>query len=189
MESMKLIVVQRPGPGGLTPTRRQQAKRLVTSPKVEDLLYGSIGAFVAVSPEDFEAVNRLAWNAATGSQEGKIRARSGGVWMHRMIMDSPHHIDHVNGDALDNRRENLRPATNTQNGWNRGATCANTSGYKGVSKRDDRWYAQIKAHGKNYHLGRWKTPQEAYAAYCGAAKVLHGRYAHEPVDDESGGAR
>lgn len=55
--------------------------------------------------------------------------------MHRPVMNARDHeqVDHINHDGLDNRKENLRIVTNSQNGMNRRLTSANTSGYKGVS--------------------------------------------------------
>lgn len=87
--------------------------------------------------------------------------------------------DHINGNTLDNREENLRSATNAQNTQNQGLRLDNTSGYKGVTwdKRDKKWKAQIEANGKGKSLGNFDTPELAYQAYCEAAKKLHGEFA------------
>ena len=55
--------------------------------------------------------------------------------MHREITNAPKgmEVDHINGNPLDNRKENLRICTNQQNAMNRGKRSDNTSGYKGVS--------------------------------------------------------
>jgi hypothetical protein len=88
--------------------------------------------------------------------------------------------EHIDCDGLNNRRSNLRIANRSENNCNRHMRRDNTSGYKGVSKhpkRPSEWVAQIMHHKKGYNLGSFPTPDEAYAAYCGAAKVLHGKFA------------
>jgi hypothetical protein len=89
-------------------------------------------------------------------------------------------VDHIDGDGLNNRRNNLRVATSAQNGRNRGAQRNNTSGYKGVGwdKSRQKWTAQIKVNGKQKHLGRFDTPEAAHKAYCEAADRLHGKFAN-----------
>lgn len=86
-------------------------------------------------------------------------------------------VDHINGDGLDNRRINLRIATHQQNIRNQRLSKANTSGYKGVSKRNKRWGSCISVDGKTIHLGRFDTPEEAHEAYCQAARKYFGEFA------------
>lgn len=88
--------------------------------------------------------------------------------------------DHINGNGLDNRRENLRLATRSQNSINRGKQSNNKSGYKGVSwnKRDKRWTAQITINKHIINLGGFDTPEQAYEAYKEAAKQYHGTFAN-----------
>ncbi|MCI0598744.1 MAG: HNH endonuclease [Beijerinckiaceae bacterium] len=82
-------------------------------------------------------------------------------------------IDHVNMDCADNRFENLREATRSQNQANIRAQSNNTSGFKGVCwhKRDRRWEAKIMVCGRKKHLGYFDTPKAAHAAYVAAAKL------------------
>jgi len=88
-------------------------------------------------------------------------------------------VDHINGDGLDNRRVNLRPATGSQNGANISPPSHNTSGYKGVAlyKRTGRWRACITVDRKHIHLGYYDTAEEAVAAYDAAAINAWGEYA------------
>jgi hypothetical protein len=88
------------------------------------------------------------------------------------------HVDHINGNSLDNRIVNLREATNAENMMNCGAKKNNTSGFKGVSwhKVTGRWQAIIRADGKLKHLGIFATPEEAFVAYSDAAKRYHGQF-------------
>ena len=88
-------------------------------------------------------------------------------------------IDHCDGDASNNRWNNLRQATRSQNGANRARPRHNTSGYKGVSlcRKSGRWRADVGKDGKVIYLGTFATPQEAHAAYLKAARKLFGKFA------------
>lgn len=111
------------------------------------------------------------------------------VPLHRVLMgvaeDDPRHVDHINGNGLDNRRANLRMARSTQNVVNSGPrrrglrTSVRPSGYKGVSfdKVSNRWKAQIMVDGKNHNLGRFVSPEEAARVYNAAAQEAWGEFA------------
>ena len=75
------------------------------------------------------------------------------------------HTDHIDGDKLNNRRENLRVVTPQINQVNRKSVNKNnTSGVRGVSKAYGKWRAQITVNRRNLHLGLFKTKDEALAA-------------------------
>lgn len=92
-------------------------------------------------------------------------------------------VDHINTNGLDNRRENLRPATRSQNNANARGHANGTSPYKGVSWKTRRgiWVAQIGVAGipkkKTHHLGCFEDPTEAARAYDSAALALYGEFA------------
>ncbi len=88
-------------------------------------------------------------------------------------------VDHINGDGLDNRRANLRPATHAQNMANRRLNANNKSGFKGVywNKGSRKWHAQIACDGRKHHLGFYTSVIEAAHAYDDAATRLFGEYA------------
>ena len=91
----------------------------------------------------------------------------------------PEFIDHIDGDKLNNRVENLRPATRAQNNQNARLRKDNKSGQKGVRWREDqqKWHATIKANKKTHHLGYFKDFGDAKEAYLRAAHQLHGEFA------------
>ena len=95
--------------------------------------------------------------------------------MHRVILGlptgDPRHVDHANGDGLDNRRVNLRLASMTENARNQRVRL-HSSQYKGVSafRRTHRWTAAI-------HLGYFLTERAAAEAYDDAARRLFGEFA------------
>lgn len=133
--------------------------------------------------------------ARAGDQLGTIRKSNGNYYrkavingvvmsVHRLIFLMHHNtvpasIDHINGDSLDNRIENLRAATHSQNSANKKTPKNNTSGFKGVyyDKTRNRWEASIMVRGKREKLGRYKTPQEAAIAYRDAAVQHFGDFA------------
>lgn len=88
-------------------------------------------------------------------------------------------VDHVDGNGLDCRRANLRPATYAQNTWNQKRRSSNTSGYKGVhfEKRYGKWEARIRTGDRRLYLGRHATPEDAARAYDAAAIEHHGEFA------------
>jgi hypothetical protein len=75
-------------------------------------------------------------------------------------------VDHINGDGLDNRRENLRRATAAENGQNRRPNRSNTSGIRGVSfvKKTGRWHARLHINGRDRHLGYFEKRDDADTA-------------------------
>lgn len=100
-------------------------------------------------------------------------------YMHRMVVDAPFgsHVDHINGDTLDNRKSNLRLCTHAQNMRNRAMVSTNKSGFKGVWKHGRGYYATIHSRGKKARIGPFSSPELAAAAYAGAATVLFGEFA------------
>ena len=85
-------------------------------------------------------------------------------------------IDHINGIRDDNRLINLRVLTQALNCQNqRRPGARNTSGFLGVTfdKNTGKWLAQIKVGGRNPFLGRFRTPEEAAAAYITAKRIYH----------------
>ena len=72
----------------------------------------------------------------------------------------------------------MREATRSENEWNKTKQINNTSGFKGVylNKAAQKWHTKISINNKQKHLGYFDSPEEAYAAYCKAAKELHGEF-------------
>lgn len=89
------------------------------------------------------------------------------------------HIDHIDGNKLNNRIENLRICTHNQNQHNQGIRVTNKSGYKGVSfmKSLGKWQAQICCNSKVKHLGFFMGKEDAAHAYDRAALEIHGEFA------------
>lgn len=107
--------------------------------------------------------------------------------MHRVILerklerslDAKEYPDHIDGNGLNNRRDNLRLSTKTQNSRNCRLSSKNTSGFKGVHYRPDKrkWDAKISVNNKTIFLGYFDTPEEASDAYHAAAIKYFGEFA------------
>ncbi len=133
--------------------------------------------FAIVNDEDFEWLNQWKWYALSGGYKLTYYAvrhlpqnHSKHIHMHRLILDAPSGklVDHINGNGLDNRRENLRLVTGSLNQHNRIKLNNNkTSKYKGVRwhKRDKKWIAQIVFNGKQKYLGSFDSEFEASLKY------------------------
>lgn len=126
------------------------------------------GEFAIVDDEDFEAVSGMKFHVV---KIGKQKyARSRGVYLHHMIHGKPapgNHVDHRDGDGLNNRRKNLREIRHAMNLKNGSMSRRNTSGYRGVSfdRARGKWIVVTSINGKVLTLGRFKTPVAAAMAF------------------------
>ena len=120
----------------------------------------------------------------------KVRLNGKRYMLHRIIYEMANGpipegilIDHINTNSLDNRLCNLRLATNAENCMNRGANKNNTTGFKGVHKRDSGFRAVINVGGKPINLGTHSTPELAAEAYAAASKIHHREFARFTPSD------
>jgi len=92
----------------------------------------------------------------------------------------PQIVDHKDGNKQNNKIENLRPATPSENQRNKGISRNNTSGVKGVTwyKNCKLWRAQIRVNGKRIHLGYFKSIDRASVIMEEARKVHHKEFAN-----------
>lgn len=137
--------------------------------------------------EDLHKVENHTWTIVYNSRSKKVTAleatiNSKSKKLHRLVLNINNptiFIDHVNGNPLDNRKSNIRIATGSQNGINRGLPKNNTSGHKGVNWRnmDKKWQARLSVNGKRISLGMFKTKEEAALAYNEAAIKYFGEFA------------
>lgn len=146
----------------------------------------SNGMKVKVSDCDYEELNQYIWHYATvGYAHMNISKKDGrdGILMHRHILGlrkgDGKIVDHINGDGLDNRRENLRICTKTQNQQNQKPRHTKRSKYKGVGYfvRDKKWRARIVVNGKDIELGKFGCETCAAIAYDEAAVKYHREFA------------
>jgi hypothetical protein len=143
------------------------------------------GLFATVDEADRD-LGKFNWSAHE-TQGGYYAARRIGgnrIFLHRVVAQRAGHdicdleVDHKNGDRLDCRRSNLRPATHAQNGKNQRLSRNNTSGFKGVRwhRHSGLWHASIVVDGKTISLGYWVAKEDAAAAYAKASVEFHGEF-------------
>jgi hypothetical protein len=144
----------------------------------------SQGKFTIVDDEDFEYLNQWKWyyrESVRGSNLGYAIRSTDKKRMHRIINKTPKgmYTDHINRNKLDNRKENLRTCTYSQNNCNKEIRSDNTSGFKGVIwlKRRSRWIVRLCKSGKCINGGSFKDKNEAAKRYNSLAIALFGKFA------------
>jgi hypothetical protein len=113
--------------------------------------------------------------------DGKIYAAHRLIWLLVHKTWPENQIDHIDGNSLNNRIENLRDVTHAENHKNRKKTNKNTSGHSGVTRNHGKWQAGIKVSGHDIYLGRFTNLDEAVAARK-AAEVKYGFHANHGRD-------
>ena len=145
----------------------------------------SNGKGVLVDDEDYGYLKDISWHqtnsqgyARTQIRRGKGRRES--FHMHHMVLQVPRgtKVDHRNGNNLDNRKCNLRPATQQQNSYNQRLVKGTKTGLKGVTKIDGKYMTRIAVQGTRLYLGCFEDPRVAAVEYNRAALKYHGEFAN-----------
>ncbi|MFC1782116.1 HNH endonuclease [Planctomycetota bacterium] len=155
------------------------------------------GFYAIVDNEEYERLSQWKWRVQRSGQKiyvvrtmyspgGKKKTQT----LHREVLNMRRNIpgmviDHADGNTLDNRRQNLRLCTYSQNAINQPPRRGKqTSKYKGVRFRRTEphvkkpWMATIHCKGKRYHLGNFFDEFSAVKAYNSAAYRLFGKFAY-----------
>jgi len=126
------------------------------------------------------------YNVTNYSNNGKTTTLRVSRITAKTFIDNPEQkpqVDHINGIRDDNRIENLRWVTRSQNQYNTKVRKHNRVGLKGVSvdqdKKSNKYQARIIIEGKQKNIGWFSTPEEAHEAYVAKARELHGEYFNE----------
>lgn len=139
----------------------------------------------AIIDDKYEILSELSWQKQyDGYAQGRVSGHM--MLMHRAIMTleigrellPTEEIDHINGNRLDNRVENLRICTRAENNKNQKKRKDNKAGIKGIRERKGRWQARIQTEGKSICLGSFSNKEKAQEAYRQAAKAQHKDYAN-----------
>jgi hypothetical protein len=154
----------------------------------------SAGRVAIVDDEDFACLSKHKWSLTvgpTGKEYAHRRAKKHEsekprqIAMHRVIMGIHNQpkavtVDHINGDGLDNRRENLRICKLGENSRNLNVAWGKY-GIRGVQKQSNgKWRARIRFEYRLYHIGNFSSERDASIAYAFASKVFHGEYGSLP---------
>jgi hypothetical protein len=150
--------------------------------------YGDVpGAVALLSPKDGLYFSEWEWRLTDRgyavrsimADDGTYAMKPVSIFLHRAVMQAPPGdvvVDHINGNRLDNRRENLRLVTKQVNNTNRKSRSGR--GFIGITfdkaRESKPWVAQIRTKGASRTIGRYDTPEDAAWAYDTVARIVHG---------------
>lgn len=143
------------------------------------------GYSTIVDDEDFEELSKYKWYVMTNGKGDYIYAsrEHKTITMHRYIMrfslGDKNVINHINGNTLDNRKQNLRIVSKSESQFYKKKRLNCTSKYKGVHwhRAANVWRSQITINNKNIYLGSFNYEIEAAISYNEAAKKYFGELA------------
>lgn len=156
---------------------------------------------ILVDTADWPLVEPYSWHVERAKKTYYAKTLTGmwstknkrGLRIHRLLCPTAEQVDHIDRNGLNNRRSNLRPATNQENNMNRGKKEGTSSSLIGVSwdKARNKWQSGIKIDGKRISLGRYTTAEEAGRARdCKALELFKDRavlnFPNEYVQNEDG---
>ena len=139
--------------------------------------------YALVDDADFEMLNVFKWFYTKVGYAARDYGNKR-IYMHRFLANTPVDMqtDHVNRDRLDNRRENLRIVTKSQNMMNGNIRSGKIhSQYRGVTRNKYSWVAQIQYNKKHINLGSFSNEESAAKAYNRMAKCLFRQYANTNI--------
>jgi len=180
---------------GFQRRRVQTGRTIPPEPTDESVRYIPLtkGKFAIVDAEDYERVAKHKW-CVSGSGNHLYACRNDGhtvILLHRVLMNAPAGmvVDHIDGNRMNNRRNNLRVCTHRQNLHN-SLPHGRTSRFKGVwwDKRRRLWDTRVRCNGVTTHIGLFRDEVEAARAYDRKAYELFGEYAYLNFPHEIRGA-
>ena len=159
---------------------------MITQARLKELfIYKNGGLYYRVQPQQSKntgngkpigTVSRGKQNRVVATVEGKR------YMVHRLVFLYckgwlPAQIDHKDGNPMNNKISNLRPASHAEQQWNRTNLRRNKSGFKGVHKHGKNWRVEIMAHGKRVRVSGFKTKEDAARKFNELALKVHGKFA------------
>lgn len=142
-------------------------RRIINTRKSESII---------IDADDYDRVSRHLWHINSGYVMSKIQNKK--VLLHRFILNyyGKDDVDHINGNALDNRKINLRICSHIENMRNSKRYSNNKTGYKGVHTYGNRFAVSIRINKKLKHLGYFDDVESASLAYENKAKEVFGEF-------------
>lgn len=152
--------------------------------------------------EDYDLIKDYCWKEnppTNNNKNGYLNSTYKSVSIHGIVMHKENYrkekykndfvIDHIDGNVLNNRKQNLRICTNQQNLMNCKLSSNNTTGYTGISydKKYNKWDAHIMIDRKNIHLGRFANIEDATKARLKAEEEYFGEYSRNYYNTTKGG--
>lgn len=148
------------------------------------------GYTALVDDSDYALLSQRKWLYVGSGYAGRFVTCDGHktlLYLHRHLLNAQpdQRVDHINGDRLDCRRENLRLVTRNQNQQNRKCSRHSTSGRKGVCwhQRQGKWHVRISVNGVRIHLAYHPDLETAALLYDAAARHFFKEYARPNYPD------
>ena len=148
--------------------------------------YTSKGEEFYFDLEDYEKIKNYSWHIDNvGYVRTQFRYDDNEPYkkmrMHKLILNYQGIVDHKNTNKKDNRKENLRFATNSQNCTNKGLISNNTSGVTGVywEKNKKRWFAEVSVNYKTIRSSYFKEFNDAVEARKELEDKYYGDYKYD----------
>ena len=146
-----------------------------------EIILTSGNATIVDSDKVVDLVNMCRWTEnSRGYVVGQVCRKQ--VKLHRIITqcDRNQVVDHINHNTLDNRMQNLRVCSTSQNGMNRKLNSNNNSGKSGVSyiKKERKWKAALRINGKYIYGGSFDDYNDAVLARKKLEAKYYGEYAY-----------
>jgi hypothetical protein len=145
------------------------------------------GQYAKVDAELFDHLSQWNWHAQTrrdGFHAKRWAAGGGLLFLHREVWEylngsipEGYTIDHENRDPLDDRIQNLRLATTTEQNRNQRRQQRNTSGFIGVSRFREKWKSYVSMDGRSSFVGSFDDPVDAAKARDLVAWIEYGEFA------------
>jgi hypothetical protein len=152
------------------------------------------GDYFLIDADDLEIVAQRTWSLGKRGYPVSHTSRKSAEGhktetLHRYLLrpQNGFDVDHISGNKLDNRRNNLRICSHQQNMFNQRRRITNTTGYPGVSyqKSAGKYEAYINRDGKKIHLGLFMSLKEAIIARQCAADNLYGEFANKNLGGDA----
>jgi hypothetical protein len=145
------------------------------------------GRTTIVDDDDYDWLFRWNWVFSSSGYALRTVTENGRrrfFQMHRVIMDAQpgQLVDHIDGNRLNNSRDNLRIVTRSQNNWNRKPNRGHR--YKGVYPHARGWHARIRVNNRRLHLGYFDEACAAARVYDAAAHHFFGHFARPNFPDK-----
>jgi hypothetical protein len=138
------------------------------------------GKFALVDDADFDWLNQWKWffNQGYAFRTDRTGIKQRSIRMHAFITNTPVGLDtdHIDGNGLNNQRDNLRICEHIENCRNVKKHKDGSAKYKGITKRRNYWRALINVNSKFINLGNFNNEEEAARAYDEAAKKYFGSF-------------
>lgn len=150
------------------------------------------GAIALVDDEDYARLSGHVWyfdGRSYARRAWLVGGKRHQIRMHQEVLqvEDGYFIDHINGNGLDNRKSNLRPATHMQNMRNRKPNEVSSSIYRGVyfHRQAGKWRARLRTKGLHLSLGLYQNQVDAARAYDAAARRVFGEFARLNLPEEA----